>query len=675
MSREQNGKTKKRGDIQILRAISVLAVIVFHLEERWLPGGFLGVDVFFVISGFLITGIIIRALNSGIFSIRGFYLRRIKRLFPALAVMLLVTLVLGIVALPPLPFHGLTLHAPAAALQISNFSFMRETDYFGPDNENNPLLHTWSLGVEEQYYLTWAPLLALGYLIYRSLRKKESDNYQPWILLSTIVVGGIVLELLTVDRFGKTISFFSPISRSWELALGGLAAMGLTAGRPCRSVLFVGLSLAGYAAMTLSFFYLDAFTAANPFLRAIPCMGAFAALRYPIPPVPARLLRLPRDLLIYIGDISYSLYLWHWPVICMMPYLLATKSQVLSHSFSVLAFTAFSILSYHFVEQRFMHEKAWSRLLGWRTGLAFAFLLLVAGGGLALQSEADASWRFDGGTPTAEERSYKEPLPYPEMFKNRGRETVYREVEEAEIVLIGDSHARHFHPAVRAWARERGKEVCVFYAGGFFLPGVNSASEELDFQGNVTRRVDRSRISRRLLSHLTASGNVEIVFLALRSAFYTQESLPYDKKEYARRRVVTTDGANLSSDECYAREVKGFVQALVDKEIKVVLLGQVPPLNRLPKPGASMLDQLLRRDWSEGNTQLNEEESKRLELEDKVYRQLAADPKVQHFRSRSYLTSTYTEDGYFLYDDGNHINYQGAMYLFPELNKINWPSR
>ena len=665
---------KKRSDIQILRAISVIAVIIFHLDERWLPGGFLGVDVFFVISGFLITGILTRSLNDGSFSLSGFYLRRIKRLFPALAVMLMGATLLGIVCLPPLPFEGLADHLPFAALQVSNFSFMRGTDYFGPDTESNPLLHTWSLGVEEQYYLTWAPLLAVCYFLFRK-KQGGSNEYRPILLIWVIIVGGIAAEWLTRGTWGDMISFFSPLSRSWELALGGLASIGMgktVAIGKQASGLNRAVGSLGYVLIGVSLFYLGSNLASNPFLRFLPCLGALLALRFPFT-VPGAGLNGIRSLLVYIGDISYSLYLWHWPIICLIPYMLSNVEGWMADVCAVVLFLLLSMASYRWVERPCMHQPKWNRLLGVRTAAFGLFLLVLAGGGYALQTESDSSWRFDSGTPTEEERRYTPPLQYNEYKKRQlDRDIPFERVRDARVILIGDSHARHFAPVIQAWARERNRELVTFHSGGFFAPGRNTQVEKLDHRGNVIDIGDRSNASRKLMKYIQASSSIEICFLALRSAYYTQESLPHNEHEYARCRVVEKDNpeSSYSSDEWYTREITGYIMDMRKKGIKVVLLGQVPPLNRVPKPGASILDQILKRDWSEGNTQLDAEQSKRLDLEDRVYRKLAEDPGIYYFRTRDFLDRTHTEDGYFLYDDSNHIKYQGAMYLFDELNKL-----
>lgn len=669
MPKAGGDKKVKRTDIQILRAIAVIAVIVFHIDEAWLPSGFLGVDIFFVISGFLITGIITRDLNRGTFSLSDFYLRRIRRLFPALALILLVTTVLGIICLPPIPFRGLTEHLPWAALQVSNLSFMRGVDYFDPSNENNPVLHTWSLGVEEQYYLTWAPFLLLLFTVFKRL-PKWSGEFRPKLTLVGLIVIGIALEILTQKFFSNQVSFFSPLSRSWELALGGLGATILSnpAFSPGRKTSTV-LSAGGYVLIIASLLLLSPHSASNPYLRALPCLGALLILLFPFQPKFSREAPL-KSLFVYIGDISYSLYLWHWPAICFSPYLLSTQNQDLIIPFSIGFFLLGSILSFHLCEKRFMHHPKWNRWVSLRTFNSITLLCVIAGGAFALQTEEDSSWRFDGGQRTAEEEAWQVPTQYrdypsPEIDP-------YQLAQSAQVVLIGDSHARHFSPLASQWAAQRDKSFYTFWGTGTFCLGTHTARQRVSLEGAMMDRSDTCELSLRLLNSLKSNESLETVFIAQRTAAYTQPPLPSDNFRFAQCHFIDLQNPdlNIPPHEVYEAQVREFVESLRERGVKVILLGQVPPLVRAPKPGASILDQWLNREWQEDNIHLPEEFTERLDLEFLVYEGLSKIPGVYHLPSRSILTKVFSDDGFFLYDDVNHINYQGAIYFQKELERI-----
>ena len=206
------GKTGYRADIDGLRGISVLAVVAFHAFPDLAPGGFVGVDVFFVISGFLISGIIFDEMRSGAFSLRSFYARRIRRIFPALVLVLTVTAVAGWWILLPQDMLRLGRQLLSSAAFVANFYFWFQSGYFSPDAHSFPLLHLWSLGVEEQFYIVW-PLVLL-------LLRRRPDRILAAVL--GIAALSFLLNILSIDR--HEANFYSPLTRAWELMLGAAVA-------------------------------------------------------------------------------------------------------------------------------------------------------------------------------------------------------------------------------------------------------------------------------------------------------------------------------------------------------------------------------------------------------------------------------------------------------------------
>src|SRR5208282_803264 len=202
-----------RADIDGLRAVAVGLVVVFHAFPLLIPGGFIGVDVFFVISGYLITALILDQQAVGSFSIKAFYIRRARRILPALCVVITATLIIGWFVLFPLPYQRLGLHAMAGALFIPNLVYWNDAGYFDDEAITKPLLHLWSLGVEEQFYLVWPLLLIL-------LRRWKAQTTATLCALS-------VMSLIysSIASFHDPIAaFFSPLSRLWELGAGGILA-------------------------------------------------------------------------------------------------------------------------------------------------------------------------------------------------------------------------------------------------------------------------------------------------------------------------------------------------------------------------------------------------------------------------------------------------------------------
>src|SRR6202043_2830583 len=208
----QNNATPYRADIDGLRALSILLVVGYHAEPWLAPGGFIGVDIFFVISGFLITGIILTELEAGSFSPLQFYARRIRRIFPALIVVLAATYLIGWFVLLPDGFSLLGKSIAAGVGFVSNLFQLGQTGYFAPDAAENPLLHLWSLGIEEQFYIFWPPVLLLIF---------GSKHRRFWMAAIAVASFGVSLMIY----FGhKEWSFYSPIARAWELLAGGMVA-------------------------------------------------------------------------------------------------------------------------------------------------------------------------------------------------------------------------------------------------------------------------------------------------------------------------------------------------------------------------------------------------------------------------------------------------------------------
>ena len=211
-----SGAQTYRDDIQGLRALAVVPVVLYHADDRLLPGGFVGVDIFFVISGFLITQILLREIANGTFSLRGFYERRVRRLFPALYAMLAATLIWGYMILSPADFRELALTALATVVFASNAMFLSLSDYFDGPAELKPLLHTWSLAVEEQFYLLF-PLVLIAIA-----------RFAPRLLKPLLWIALILSLALCIraTRSFQAAAFYLPMTRAWELLAGAVLAAG-----------------------------------------------------------------------------------------------------------------------------------------------------------------------------------------------------------------------------------------------------------------------------------------------------------------------------------------------------------------------------------------------------------------------------------------------------------------
>jgi peptidoglycan/LPS O-acetylase OafA/YrhL len=309
-----------RAEIDGLRGIAVLAVVGFHAFPDYFPGGFVGVDVFFVISGFLISSIILRQLSRSQFTIADFYTRRVRRIFPALLVVLAACLLFGGLVLLPNELEELGKHIGSAALFASNFTLWFESGYFDTTAEFKPLLHLWSLGIEEQFYLLW-PLLLL--LLWRRPRMIRGS-------VALLTLASFVLCLIIGSR-SSVANFYFPFSRFWELGLGCLLAVlkqsPESAGRwlghyPFRTVRYGRLTkmadsllpIVGVGLIAVSLLLFDRKTVFPGWAALVPTVGAMCVIAARSDSWFQRRV-MASGVLVFVGVISYPLYLWHWPTL------------------------------------------------------------------------------------------------------------------------------------------------------------------------------------------------------------------------------------------------------------------------------------------------------------------------------------------------------------------------
>ena len=289
-----------RSDIDGLRAVAILTVVAFHAFPEWFPGGFIGVDVFFVISGYLITCILRQEMQSGRWSLASFYARRIVRIFPALVLVLLACLVAGWHTLLAQEYMQLGKHLGLGAAFLSNIGLWWEAGYFDKASEVKPLLHLWSLAIEEQFYIAWPPLL---WLILRSRRQAAG-----WVV--TLAALSFMLSVWWVwgDR---TQAFYSPLSRAWELLAG--AWLALQAPQRLQSLGSKGRGLAAVV-LLLATVLLNARWPFPGLLALLPVLAALVLIGVPSSvDWSGRLLSHPA--MVALGKVSYPWYLWHWPLL------------------------------------------------------------------------------------------------------------------------------------------------------------------------------------------------------------------------------------------------------------------------------------------------------------------------------------------------------------------------
>ncbi len=593
-----------RADIDGLRGVAVLAVIGFHAASQFVPGGFVGVDVFFVISGFLISTQLFQHLQAGTFSLRDFYARRIRRIFPALIVVLLACGAFGWYALVQDEFSALQKHLAASASFTNNIVLWREEGYFDAPSSRKPLLHLWSLGVEEQFYLIWPALVALCW--------KRGFN------LATAAAGIVFVSFLfniVWTRHDAAAAFYLPHTRLWQLLLGGtLAAASCFHRRPAlralNRVLFASntepstdgvrsaAGLLGMGLIMVSIVALDRGAAyanwwsggsvATTVQYAAELAGIERGAAYPgwsalAPTIGTALLiaagpkawvnrrLLARRVPVFIGLISYPLYLWHWPLLSFLDITeLGAPSRALKVAAIVLAFIL-ATLTYVCVE-RPVRRSISGRTVG-RLALLTAPLVLI---GVA----SFVSYRTEALLPRVPHMAVVEPYPLRvnetlcrQRFPSAGEYcSQYSTTGSLSTVLLGDSHAAHLFGGLGEHLASSGENLV--------LMGQSGCPPLFDLERVGPRLSERDRctgVNHAVLDAVRADAQIHRVVLSFRGAEQVS-GRGFGEIERETEERYRIAGTSLSNGESIRLALARTVGSLLDRGKEVWIAMQVPEL-------------------------------------------------------------------------------------------------
>ncbi|ENX2605433.1 TPA: acyltransferase family protein [Neisseria gonorrhoeae] len=406
-----------RPDIDTLRAAAVLSVIVFHIEKDWLPGGFLGVDIFFVISGFLMTAILLREMSGGRFFLKTFYIRRIKRILPAFFAVLAATLAGGFFLFTKDDFFLLWKSALTALGFASNLYFARGKDYFDPAQEEKPLLHIWSLSVEEQFYFVF-PILLL-------LVARKSLRVQFGFLAALCA-----LSLAASFMPSALDKYYLPHLRACEMLVGSLTAVRMRYRQQRNPA--VGALFSACILSACLFAYSEQ-TAYFPGPAAlIPCLAVAALIYFNHYEHPLKKF-FQWKITVAAGLISYSLYLWHWPILAFMRYIGPDNLPPYSPAAAIVLTLAFSLISYHCIEKPF---KKWKGSFAQSVLWIYALPMLVLGAGSFFAMRLPFMAQYDRLGLTRSNTS---------CHNNTGKQCLWGDTEkQPELLVLGDSHADHY---------------------------------------------------------------------------------------------------------------------------------------------------------------------------------------------------------------------------------------
>ncbi len=657
-----------RADIDGLRSIAVVSVFLYHLQPQLLPGGFLGVDVFFIISGYLITNIIVRENLYGVFSFRRFYARRVKRIFPALFVVIALFTPLAILSLAPETYINYMKAGRYSAAQLANFLFARKVGYFNEGFQGQPLLHTWSLGVEEQFYLFWPLLLFFCFFFFKKQTTIHRFNDEERAIKTG--VGAVLLFVACLSflvcfwlaESDHRLAFYMFYTRAWEFCIGGIVSLGIL---PRASSKRNGqiLGLVGMLLLFWGLFFVEDDYLGMSFLQCgilFPCLGS-ALLIYSQQEASFANSVLARPLPVFIGKISYSLYLYHWPVIVFWK--IFQDSQEISFQaavgISVLVFIL-AVLSYYYIEQPARKSRFSDFVVLVTGGIVIVLFALTF---KVLEGCDEAAWRIqkDGGD-FIEKRTL-----YPENVSIKEKDgVIYHEFgnnnEKTPLLgLVGDSHAPHFFRAAVAWAGKNG------YGVRFLAkPGCPMLFGDVHIRSYIDKEQERLCDSALPLfvSEIIEDPRVSAVLIAQRFDLF------YDGKGYLRnknKRTITfkdAQGNNVADHVTYyQRQLSATVEELKKRGKKAILVQQVPIFDKskdcdwqpkinalFPRKRSCSYDPAFIRKWQQPSRRFVEEFSNKNGVD--------VIDVFPYFRTPLVHKKN-------MYKNADHLNVLGGIYLTP----------
>jgi peptidoglycan/LPS O-acetylase OafA/YrhL len=454
-----------RPDIEGLRAVAVISVVLYHLNFPSAPGGFVGVDVFFTISGFLMTEIITKEIQKGKFDLRQFFQHRILRIWPAMLVAILATLLVGLFLLPPIELAELGKSAIASLLMGGNVLFWLQSSYFAPAAEGNPLLHLWSLGVEQQFYVLVPLLVPIAVMGWRKDRR--------WTVVAMAIASFTLCIIMTPQK--PVASFYLLPTRIWEFLLGSCVALYRAELVVRASVTEIG-SAAGVGMIITAVLFLNGRLQFPGYWALLPCLGAALVIAANAGALTLAGRALASVPCVVIGRLSYSIYLWHWPNLTFCRLEGASIESGPVRLLILVSTLGCSYLSWRFVEAPFRNSTVLSPKQRF-VGLAATMSVLAVASAVVVAS---------GGAPIRLDRQTRDLVAYQDYSQ---KSSLYREGEcflrmdqpasdfdwakcgdrvvgRANLLLWGDSHAAHYAYGMHEMASRFGIDVVqATYAG------------------------------------------------------------------------------------------------------------------------------------------------------------------------------------------------------------------
>jgi peptidoglycan/LPS O-acetylase OafA/YrhL len=658
---------KYRPEIDGLRAVAIIIVILFHYVN--LRGGFVGVDVFFVISGYLITTIITEKVDKNIFSFIDFYKRRIKRIFPALITVLISSLIIGWVSLLASEFESLGLHITAGALFVSNFLLLKEIGYFDVASELKPLLHLWSLSIEEQFYIIWPGIIFIVYKFKLPLR----------FTLLIILIASFSFNIYE-SRISNSSDFYLPTTRFWELALGGLLYGDFLKSYTTKNKIIDNLiPFVGLLMIVLCLLFVTKNTTWPSYYALLPTLGAVFIILSSKNSLINRFILGSRPMVL-IGLISYPLYLWHWPILSFLRIVSeegGLKSWV--KIFAIFLSFCLAISTYFLVEKpiRFSPKK------NTFNALIVSMALLGLTGYLTVHNKG-----FDFRYPEAEfnakqfqliSNSNLQILTKVDCSEFTIHDTnpgcfVSNKNKKPTIVVIGDSHAVHNTIGLTDYFNKSGENLSIIYQAGC-LPF---------FDVQVFRsEVETCSINmRESLNFAIKSPEIKTIILSSRGSWYLHGREFNSNLGVFRIGLVGTNSA-IDREYIFSQGLRSTLTKIKESGKQAIFIIDNPELGFNPRHCSLSRPLSIANNYNSTCSQPFHDSDDY----DRPYREILKNvqreyPFLKVLDSTKYLCdgiNCYGKiNGKILYSDKNHLSTSGSQYLGEkfsyDLDKLKYPA-
>ena len=646
--------TNYRPDIDGLRAFSVFFVIGYHAFPEIFKAGFIGVDIFFVISGYLISSILIRNLKNNSFSFLDFYIRRIRRIFPALILVLVVCFAFGWFSLFPIEFKQLGKHIAGSAGFISNFILWNESGYFDNAANTKPMLHIWSLGIEEQFYFIWPLIL---WLIF-----KIRINYLLFIIFLIIVSFSFNVYEAKID---KVATFYSPLTRFWELLVGGLLAIIKDDYKGSVNSEFNSnfLSIFGVGLILLAFFFIDDESAYPGILALFPVIGSFFLILAGNNSIFNQIV-LSNKVLVWFGLISFPLYLWHWPLISFARIVESDFPNENYRLISIVISIFLSWVTYKFLEKPIRYKK--SKLI------TATLIILMTGIGLTgLHSYKNDGLPNRSYVSNFNEENFKmaflfsedDPISHKKCMDTYGLKDFIRycnltSSKKAKIALIGDSHARALYDGLAFYLKKYNQDL-LNLGGRLFLDvetyPIGDKKEIEVYKGGI-----------RATQFVLQEPSIEIVVMVSKGHYLTDNNWVF--------KLINNQNLK-DKKQVWEIAMRKTLDSAIENNKEVVFVIDNPSLGFDPKSC------IYGRPFSKNNSikkSCTIPKSK-YENESKIYRKLVMSilndyPSVKVFDAAEYLCDEKKcygmLNGKILYRDNDHLSLEGGKLISKELVKL-----